>query len=684
MGHPTGARPFGPRFGTPLWLYLAGTTAAGLALLGLAVYSLGMDSMVQLAQQPLLWVVLCMVVLGELRPIALPNSPRDSGAPTSLPFAFALVIFFGLPVAALVQALASITSGVVQRSGPYRIAFTVAQYTLSLGVADGIIRVLYPAPSMWIPEGPQLLVVAAAGAAYFVVNLLLVECASAMHERVPLRRTLTKNLGHRVFVASVLLSLSPLVVVAMAHSVWLVPLFFFPLAALYTSATLSLKREHQANHDELTALANRKLLVLRTEEALEEARQHGGRVGLLLLDLDRFKEVNDTLGHPIGDRLLRLVAQRLTNSVRPGDLVARLGGDEFAVLLPRIRDAVSAREVAARLRVALSEPIRLDGMDFDLEASVGIALYPSHATDFELLMQRADVAMYVAKERRSGVELYAPHNDRNSTARLGLFSELRRALVEEELEMRYQPAVDIASRRVVGLEALVRWRHPQRGLLPPEEFIHVIEHSYLMRGFTHEVLELTLPQVARWWSEGVCVPVAVNLSRRELLDPSLPDIVASAIRRHEVPPHALRFEVSERVLVQEAEAVVPTMVALANHGLELSLDDFGTGYFTLARLRGLPVAEVKLDETFVRQIDETPDGQVIVGSAVHLARTLGLRVVAEGVESGRIASVLGSLGCTVAQGRYFTEPLEATDVPGWVLRAAESEPVPRRHTGSAS
>ena len=681
MRHPQEVRSPGPRFGTPLWLYRAGTTAAGLALLGLALYALGATSLGQLAQQPLLWVLLCMVVLGELRPIALPNSARDGGAPTSLPFTFALVIFFGLPVAALVQAVASLTSGVVQRSSPQQTAFTIAQYTLSLGVADGVIRVLYPASNLWIPEGPQLLVVAAAGGAYFVVNLLLVECATAMYERVPLRRILLKNLGHRVFVGSVLLSLAPLVVVAMAHSVWLVPLFFFPLAALYTSATLSLKREHQANHDELTALANRKLLVLRTEEALEEAHQHGGLVGLLLLDLDRFKEVNDTLGHPTGDRLLRLVAQRLAHSVRPGDLVSRLGGDEFAVLLPRVRDITSAREVAARLRAALSEPLRLDGMDFDLEASVGIALYPSHATDFELLLQRADVAMYVAKERRTGVELYEPHNDRNSTARLGLFSELRRALVDDELEMRYQPAVDVRTRRVVGLEALVRWRHPQRGLLIPEKFIEVIENSYLMRGFTHEVLELTLPQVTRWWSEGLCVPVAINLSRRELLDPALPDILAAAIRRHEVPAQALRLEVSERVLVADAEGVVPNMVALADQGLELSLDDFGTGYFTLARLRGLPVTEVKLDETFIRQIDETSDGQVIVGSAVHLATNLGLRVVAEGVESGRVARILQTLGCTVAQGRHFTGALEPAAVPGWVLGAGEGAIVPQWHTG---
>src|SRR5690606_33795059 len=223
--------------------------------------------------------------------------------------------------------------------------------------------------------------------------------------------------------------------------------------------------------------------------------------------LDRFKEVNDTLGHPTGDRLLQIVAVRLTRSVRPGDLVARLGGDEFAVLLPQVRDAASAREVAARLRVALAEPTRIDGMDFDLEASVGIALYPDHAPVVELLMQRADVAMYVAKEHRTGVESYTPHKDRNSTDRLSLFGELRRALVEKELEMYYQPTVDLESGRAIGMEALVRWRHPVRGLLEPHEFVPMMEQSYLIRGFTHEVLELTLAQVARWRREGWRFPV---------------------------------------------------------------------------------------------------------------------------------------------------------------------------------
>ncbi|GAB3449029.1 cyclic Di-GMP phosphodiesterase RmdB [Streptomonospora sediminis] len=669
MLDPNNTRDIGPRAGTPLWLYLTGITAAGAILLGAALYVYGLDQLRQLTAEPLVWLMLCMTVIGELRPIASPRSTPNQSAPTSLPFAFALLLSFGLPVAGLVQAVASSIAGVARGHAPHRVLFNIAQYVLSFGAADAVLRLLMSsaADPPRAVTGTDLGAVALAGAAYFVCNVVLVEMAVAVHERAPLVAMLRKDIGQRLFVHGVLLSLAPLVSVAMTEEIWLVPLFVFPLAALYSSATLSIKREHQANHDELTGLANRKLLILRTQEALAEAQQRKHRVGLLLLDLDRFKEVNDTLGHPTGDRLLQTVARRLTHSVRPGDLVARLGGDEFAVLLPQVRDPASAREVAARLRVSLGEPMRLDGMDFDLEASVGIALYPNHAPDFELIMQRADVAMYVAKERRTGVELYEADKDRNSTARLSLFGELRRALVDDELMMYYQPKIGLADHKAVGLEALVRWRHPQRGVLPPEDFVPLVEQSYLMRSFTHEVLERTLPQIARWWEQGVRIPVAVNLSARELLDPTLPDIVAAALRRHGVAPQALRLEISERVMVAEADAITPTMLALADLGVSLALDDFGTGYFTLARLNGLPVAEIKLDESFVRRSLADPDGHLIVQSAVDLVGTLGMRAVAEGVETEGVATDMRAMGCYAAQGRHFAAPLQADDVVPWLV-----------------
>jgi len=669
MKDPTSTRDVGPRVGTPLWLYFASTTVAGCVLLVVSLIWLGADRLQVFATEPLVWVLLCMVIIGELRPIAA-QRPTGGNAPTSLPFSFALVIYHGLPIAGLGPGRGLPPGRGHARTGaaPHRVQHRPVHAELR-GRGRCHPTGLPPPPpsSPWVPQGSGLVMVVLAAGAYFVTNLLLVECAVAMHERIPLHRVLMKDLGYRLFVAGVLLSLAPLVVIAMAHSIWLVPLFFFPLAALYSSASLSVKREYQANHDELTGLANRKLLILRTQEALSEAQERRQCVGLLLLDLDRFKEVNDTLGHPTGDRLLQTVAYRLTHSVRPGDLVARLGGDEFAVLLPQVRDAASAREVAARLRVALAEPLRLDGMDFDLEASIGIALYPDHAPDFELLMQRADVAMYVAKEQRTGVELYAPHKDRNSAARLSLFGELRRALIENELEMFYQPIVALADERVVALEALVRWRHRRRGILPPEEFVPMVEQSYLMRSFTHEVIEQTCAQAARWWSEGITLPVAINLSARELLDPTLPESIESGLRRYRLQPKALRLEISERALVSDAEAIIPAIMSLAELGVTVALDDFGTGYFTLARLNGLPVGEVKVDGSFVRHVIDDSDSKVVVEAAVDLMNTLGLRAIAEGVENAEQVEAVRALGCYAAQGRYFTPPLDAGAVTGWLL-----------------
>ena len=322
-----------------------------------------------------------------------------------------------------------------------------------------------------------------------------------------------------------LLATAPLVAVVMnTHSALLVMLFAFPLAAIYVNAAISVQREHQAHHDELTGLSNRKLLIRRTNDALAQAARSGATVGFLLLDLDRgLKEVNDTLGHAVGDRLLRLVAHRLTHSIRPGDLVARLGGDEFAVLLPAVKEAGSAREVAARLRAAVAEPIRLEGMSFVIEVSIGIAMYPDDATSGELLMQRADVAMYLAKQRRSGVERYVAELDRNSPSRLALFGDLRRALDRGELELHYQPKVYLADRRVAGMEALVRWRHPVRGMLTPPDFIPAVQQSYLMRELTACVIDMALGQAALWWQAGICVQVSLNVAARDVLDNGLAD-----------------------------------------------------------------------------------------------------------------------------------------------------------------
>ena len=675
MKDPNNTRDTVPRAGSPLWTYLLIVMVAGTAVFAAALATLSGADLSTLGHGPVFWLLGLFIIVGETRPIVTPGLDENSGATTSTTFSFAALLYIGLPAAATLQAVAVLVCGIVQRRAAHRTAFNMAQFTLSLGAAWLVMRafgVSATPASPWVPHGPDLIKVAAAAVVYFFVNNLLVGGAVALHERITLLRAIRLDFGYQVLVHLALLGLSPLMVVAMARSAAFIPLIVLPFIAVYLNASGSVQREHQALHDTLTGLPNRKMLTSRSEEALalaHDAKNGGDRVGLFLLDLDRFKEVNDTLGHPTGDRLLQIVAHRLTHSVRPGDLVARLGGDEFAVLLPTVRDAQAAREVAARLRAALSEPVRLDGLSFDLEASVGIALHPDHAPDFELLLQRADVAMYVAKESRRGVEIYSATRDRNSPARLGMLGELRRAIDRGELELHYQPKIGLDDQRLAGMEALLRWRHPQRGLIGPEEFLPVADQTYLMRSITQYVVAAALRQVAEWWREGLKVQVAVNASGRDLLDVGLAETISAGLAEHGLPIEAIQLEITERILMNEPAYAGDTLAELARLGIPLSLDDFGTGYSSLVRLKRLPVEEIKIDSSFVqRLLDPAGDDSVIVRSIIDLARTLGLRSVAEGVEDAETARMLKELGCDAAQGWFLGRPMDAERATDWLQR----------------
>ncbi|MES9542788.1 MULTISPECIES: bifunctional diguanylate cyclase/phosphodiesterase [unclassified Actinomadura] len=694
MKDPNNTRNTAPRRGSPLWIYFVVVILLGLAAGVTAFSGLSRADLDALAGNPVFWILGCFIIFGELRPIITPGSTENNGATTSTTFSFAALLYAGLPIAAALQAVAVVTCGIFRARSPHRIAFNVAQYTLSLAAAQFVLALSgdVATPSqLWVPHGSDLPAIALAGAVYFACNDTLVGAAVALHSRVSLLKALRWDLAYQVLVHLALLGLAPLMVIAMDRSAVFVPLIVLPFIAVYLNASVSVRREHQALHDGLTGLPNRKLLIVRTEEALAEARgaerrrpRAAGlgsrrrkaaeppdqRAGLFLLDLDRFKEVNDTLGHPTGDRLLQIVAHRLTHSVRPGDLVARLGGDEFAVLLPTVRDEAAAREVAARLRAALSEPVRLDGMSFDLEASVGIALFPDHAPDFELLLQRADVAMYNAKEARTGVETYSPGKDRNSPARLSMLGDLRRALDRSELELFYQPKISLRDGHLVGMEALLRWRHPDKGLLEPEAFLSVAEQTYLMRSITHYVVEAALAQAAAWWRADMPVQVAVNASGRDLLDTGLTEVIEEGLLARGLPAAALQLEITERILMNEPAYASDTVGALAELGIPLSLDDFGTGYSSLVRLKRLPVEEIKIDSSFVRRLADSPDDAVIVRSIVDLVRTLGLRSVAEGVEDPAIAERLREMGCDAAQGWHFCRPMDAAAATDWLYSVA--------------
>ncbi|MEU5877948.1 bifunctional diguanylate cyclase/phosphodiesterase [Spirillospora sp. NPDC047279] len=697
MKDPNNTRNTMPRRGSPLWIFFLVVISLGAGAFVFTLSRLTASDLDALLGMPVILILAAFIVFGELRPIITPGSTENNGATTSTTFSFAALLYAGLPIAAVLQAAAVITCGVFRGRTPHRIAFNVAQYTLSLGAAQVALLLcgIHATPSaLWVPQGDDLPAIALAGTVYFVCNDTLVGAAVALHARVPLIKALRWDLGYQVLVHLALLGLAPLMVVAMDRSAAFVPLIVLPFIAVYLNASVSVRREHQALHDGLTGLPNRKMLIMRTEEALAGVRAAEGtarrltgmvaagrgkqgeptqRAGLFLLDLDRFKEVNDTLGHPTGDRLLQLVAHRLTHSVRPGDLVARLGGDEFAVLLPTVRDAAAAREVAARLRAALSEPVRLDGLSFDLEASVGIALFPDHAPDFELLLQRADVAMYNAKESRNGVEVYEAGKDRNSPARLGMLGDLRRAIDRGELELFYQPKISLLDGQLVGMEALIRWRHPEQGLLEPAHFLQVAEQTYLMRAITHYVVDAALAQASAWWKDDLSVQVAVNASGRDLLDTGLTETIENGLLARGLPAAALQLEITERILMNEPAYASETVRALAELGIPLSLDDFGTGYSSLVRLKRLPVEEIKIDSSFVQRLSGSAEDAVIVRSIVDLVRTLGLRSVAEGVEDPQTARLLREMGCDAAQGWHFGRPMDAATATEW-LRSTLTRP----------
>ncbi len=429
----------------------------------------------------------------------------------------------------------------------------------------------------------------------------------------------------------------------------------------------SAENEHLALHDPLTDLPNRSLFHDRSQQAILGARRDGTGVALMILDLDRFKEVNDTLGHHNGDLLLQEIGARLRTGLRESDSVARLGGDEFGLLLPHVADGAEALMLGERVRAVLRRPFTLEGVTLDLEASVGVALYPEHGDDVDMLLQRADVAMYLAKEDRSGCELYAADRDEYSPHRLALAAELRRALDERELVLHYQPKADLTDGRIVAVEALVRWEHPEHGLLGPDQFVPLAETTGLIRELTLRVLDEALRQQRKWRDDGIELRVAVNLSARDLYDLTLPATVAELLATHGVPATGLELEITESVIVADPMRARAILNRLSEMGILLAVDDYGTGYSSLGYLKRLPIDEMKIDRSFVMQMTDDRNDAAIVRSTVELGRNLGLKVVAEGVETAAAWAHLKALGCNFAQGYYLSRPVPAAEIAALVV-----------------
>ncbi|SEM64739.1 putative bifunctional diguanylate cyclase/phosphodiesterase [Streptacidiphilus jiangxiensis] len=457
--------------------------------------------------------------------------------------------------------------------------------------------------------------------------------------------------------------LVPLADVVARHAPVLLPLFGVPIAVLFAAWWFGRQRLREGVTDGLTGLPNRAALHLATVQAATARARHA----LVLIDLDRFRSLNDTLGHLAGDRLLVQVAQRLQAlAAETGALVARLGGDEFAVLVPE-----PPEESAALLRLArgfaaeVAAPIQFGGLQLILDSSTGVAVLPDHAPDAESLLRRADIAMVHAQRSRSGVTLYQPGQEEDTPLRLGLLGELRRALDLGEVQVHYQPKVAFDG-SVVGLEALVRWTRAGRGPVSPEEFVGLAESSGLMPQLTDYVLEAAVSQLARWRADGIEVPVAVNISPRDVLRSGFASGVADRLERHGVPAGALQLEITERLLLEDGQRAAETLEELRGHGVGMSLDDFGTGYSSLVRLRRLPVGELKIDRSFVSRMVADDHDAAVVRCSVQLAHSLGLTVVAEGVEDDETWKRLQGMGCDAVQGWLVSKAMPAEQATAWL------------------
>ena len=448
-------------------------------------------------------------------------------------------------------------------------------------------------------------------------------------------------------------------------------LLYLALFRIVAAASRRLRRQaaenrHQALHDSLTDLPNRTLFHDRIEQALRRGRRERLQGAVILIDLDHFKEVNDTLGHQEGDVLLKEIGLRMQDALRESDTIARLGGDEFGVLLPDLADGTGAIEAAQKLRAALETDFVINDLPVHVDASVGIALYPQHGDDVDILLQHADVAMYEAKRTHNGYQVYSVDHDPYNPVRLAMVGELRKGLEADEVVLHYQPKLDLQSGKVIGAEALVRWNHPTRGLIPPVEFVPMAERTGLIRPLSRHVLNVAIAQCREWRGSGLDLKVSVNLSARNLLDPNLPEDVSRILADRGLPPACLELEITESTIMDDPKLAMEVLRRLNAMDIALSIDDFGTGYSSLAYLKDLPVNELKIDRTFVATMSSNRGDAFIVRSTIDLAHNLRLQVVAEGVEDGDTMSRLTELGCNFVQGFHVSRPLPAAEFEAWL------------------
>ncbi len=628
----------------------------------------------------LLWIVAIAVV--DLIPVPTSSNLHFS---MSFPLELAAALIYRPSVAAAIALLGTSDIREFHKDlSLLKALFIRSQIAVSVAVESFIFHSLASVPDPWYQLAGAVAVTTLVG---YCTNVLLVAWHVRLEKGTPVGR-LIRQMHSGIFGEFVLsytgLALFGVIVATffIRDGVWSIVVFVAPMAFARQMfvRTHSLKvatdelelrqreKEHQALHDHLTGLPNRVLFMERLQEAISTAQEQGLGVAVVILDLDDFKDINDTLGHHFGDLLLQEIRPRLEGVLRHVDTVARLGGDEFGIVIPDVPNREVAQQVAERMLERLAQPIMLEGFMLVASASIGIALYPEHSEDIDTLLRRADVAMYAAKDARTGYQFYDPRQDRYSPERLTLLGQLRPALDAGEFETYYQPKADLSDGRIRGAEALVRWHHPQRGILAPDEFIPLAEQTALLRPLTLTVFEQAIQQCRTWRALGLDLEVSVNLSVRSLLDLELPGQVQGMLEHFDVPPSCLVVEITESTLMADSGRSVDVLTRLSAVGVGLSIDDFGTGYSSLSYLKRLSLNEIKIDRSFVMNMAEDANDATIVRATVELGHHLGLRVVAEGVERLEHWQELKVMGCDVAQGYFLSRPIPSEAFFAWLSR----------------
>ncbi|GAB3653569.1 putative bifunctional diguanylate cyclase/phosphodiesterase [Glycomyces tarimensis] len=616
------------------------------------------------------WLTAGLAFIAEFRPNRWGGIWMSPIASIYLVYVLATMVTWGFLPALIVQSGSIALLSAQIKSSAWRMIFNVSQQGAALCVAWLVWNTL-SGGAVWSGTGTQLLAIFAAGTFWTVTSISLVALRTQLRMGGTWREYAGQWFKSEWALRATQVAIAPILATAAMSSWWLVAASAIPIFSVYRILQTAAAREKEAERDPLTGLLNRKGFEQAVEAKVVDARETDTAVTVMILDLDRFADINSALGHDVGDQVLLELAERFLADKPPGKRIARLGGDEFGFVWSELDGMSDPLECAREIRARLDRAIVINDVSIEIDGSVGIAVFPDDGADFQTLFRHADIAMSESKHRAASFTRYAPEFDHHSPERLKLLGDLRRALDHPDapgVNLYYQPQVALSTGEVIGAEALLRYHHPERGMVNPAEIIATAEHSSVMRMLTERVVDIALHQLRCWNDAGYRLRMAVNVSVRDLQSPEFTDYVTERMGAYGVDPSRLQLEITESALMADPRRVVDNVQRLSDLGLGISLDDFGTGFSSMQHLRRLPVTEIKIDKMFVTSLVDDCDNAAIVSSTIDLGRALDVAVVAEGVEDEKVREQLEDWGCHAAQGWHFAKPMSADDFDRWLVQ----------------